>query len=466
MPQSNPPSLFDDILSFWEVITQLPELKTEKRKFEAGLNLSTRTKPLPPLASISVGKKLDKNGKRPIELRATPKAFAGADANLITETNESGVLKKIDAGYTFGANAGVQTALKFSLPGISLEVKKDVLFGNSSSAILKLEKQNGITTLEVGGQAATLIGLDFNIRAQIDPTELEKQLSEKPDSTEVLKQLGTLSTQILGINYLLEPAPTSDPLPPHIISTPTPTPTPQEIDASPKTEKYPQFSDDEKKEIFNYIDQAAQLGLKQKINEGDESKYFDHLMDKIDDKKAKKIKNAYDNFFMRASIQLFKINKSNGLPIDQKIKLFDFLKEEKGFKFIVENDKEKIDKLDFIIKGIIFKKKEIIDSIDKIIADNKKEREEEREEEGGIEGVEVGEEKQQNENENEPLLNPKHPSKNVPSSFMGKIYTALSSSYTNFKQLIRKLKPPSPTFVVRGYEKLSQLLSNKNQKSK
>lgn len=460
MAESIPPlASFNNILNFWETKTVAPNFQTTNdKKIKVALGLSLKTKPLPPLASISVGKDLDKNGKKPMELSATPKAFAGADGEFLASPTQ------VKAGYTIGAHAGVQTKSSFSLLGSKLEVGKGVLFGNSSSAILKLEKQNGITTLEVGGQAATLIGLDFNIRAQIDPTELEKQLSEKPDLTKVLKQLGTLSTQILGINYLFEPGPTSYPLPPHIISTPTPTPTPQEIDASPKTEKYPQFSDDEKKEIFNYIDQAAQLGLKQKINEGDESKYFDHLMDKIDDKKAKKIKNAYDNFFMRAPIQLYKINESNNFPRDQKIKLFDFLNDVKNFNFEVKKDEEKIDKLNFIIKSIIFNKNQIIDSIDKIVADNKKE---------GIEGRGVGEEGRgvveeewQNENENEPLLNPKHPSKNVPSSFMGKIYTALSSSFISLKEAVKRLKPPSPTFVVRGYERLSQLLSNKNQKSK
>jgi hypothetical protein len=296
------------------------------------------------------------------------------------------------------------------------------------------------------------------------------------DLTQYIQTGFTLSLQLLGIETLVnnwQPSPTSDPLPlytpPTLTTTLTTTSstTPQKVDNTPTIiKKYPQFSDDEKKEIFNYIDQAAQLGLKQKINEGDESKYFDHLMDKIDDKKAKKIKDAYENFFMRATIQLLKINESNGLPIDQKIKLFDFLNEKKRFKFKVENDIKKIDTLDFIIKGIIFKKNEIIDSIHKIIEDNKIEREEEREEVGGIEGVEVGEEKQKKENGNEPLPNPEHSSKNGPSSFMGKIYTALSSSLINLKEAVKRLKTPSSTFVVRGYKRLSQLFSNKNQKSK
>lgn len=479
MPQSNPPSLFADILSFWKTKTQLPEFTTKKGELKAGINFSTRTKPLPPLASISVGEDLKKNGNKPIELSATPLAFAGADAKLETKTDKSGVLNKIDAGYTFGAFTGIMGRFEFDVPGLKINVDKPMLFGKYASANFGFQKHDDDTTkLEVGGQAAAFLGGGLNVGIEFNPNEIEKDLNKNRNLTEYLQAGLALSVQLLGIETLVnnswQLSPTSDPLPLYTPPTPTttlnPTPTTtlnptsstttQKVDNTPtKIKKYPQFSDDEKKEIFNYIDQAAQLGLKQKINEGDEPKYFDHLMDKIDDKKAQKIKNAYNNIFKRASIQLLNINESNDLPRDQKIKLFDFFEKEKKFNFMVENSEDKINRLNFIIKSIIFNKNKVINSINKIIEDKKKEREEERGE--AIEEGEEGEEKQQN--ANEPLLNPKHPSKNVPSSFMGKIYTALSSTFINFKKTIKKLKPPSPTIIVRGYDIISKFFS-RNQK--
>ena len=308
MPQSNPPSLFDDILSFWETKTVAPNFQINKEQinFDSGLNL--KTKPLPPLASISVGKDLDENGNKPIKLSATPDAFVGVNGEFVASPTE------VKAGYKIGAHAGVQTALKFRFPGISVEVGKNMCLGNHYNTDFKIKKKDATTICELGGSTSLLFGLGINIKAKIDTKELEKelekQLSEKPDSTEVLKQLGTLSTELLGIRGLIRfSPPPQNPLPSHTKSTPP----------SPQTNDTP-----ERKE-----------------------------------------------------------------PVEKK-------------------------------------------------------------------------EERQNENENEPLLYPEHPSKNIPSSFMGKIYTALSSSYTNFKQLIKKLKPPSPTFVLRGYEKLSQFFNKEH----
>ena len=129
----------------------------------------------------------------------------------------------------------------------------------------------------------------------------------------------------------------------------------------------PNFPNELKIRAFDYINKAASLDYN--ISPSEKPNYFDYSMGVISQKSAD-IKAKYSDSTARAGLCLIGITENKNINNEEKIKLFDLINAKVNLP--VKDDKDKIDKLIFIIKAIKFKKNAIKGVLDRIAEESKK----------------------------------------------------------------------------------------------
>jgi hypothetical protein len=131
----------------------------------------------------------------------------------------------------------------------------------------------------------------------------------------------------------------------------------------------PNFPNELKARVFDYINQAADLGYRN-ISDIEKPIYFDCAM-KMIEMKNKIIKSSYESSLKRAAVSVITLNATDvNISEPERIKLFDLMNAHLSFE--VNKDTQKIDKFNFIVKAIKFKKNSIKNGLDNLINGDKK----------------------------------------------------------------------------------------------
>jgi hypothetical protein len=140
---------------------------------------------------------------------------------------------------------------------------------------------------------------------------------------------------------------------------------------------YPTSSDSlsgfEKIEMFDYLVNAVDINFDKLIDDENKVNCYNELLKEVSNDKADDFKRIYreegpKNYFKKLIVKNQKINEKQGSGNDKiKIKLFNLINEK--LKFDEDTDDKRIDIANFFIKGLILKKNDIINKINKAVGD-------------------------------------------------------------------------------------------------
>ena len=124
--------------------------------------------------------------------------------------------------------------------------------------------------------------------------------------------------------------------------------------------------------MFNYLVNAAKINFDKLIDDENKVNCYEALLNEVNDEKADKFieiytKKGHWNSIKNSIVEKQKINEKQGSDNDKiKIKLFNLINEKLKFDEDDLTDDKRIDIANFFIKGLIFKKKDIINKINKV----------------------------------------------------------------------------------------------------
>jgi len=143
--------------------------------------------------------------------------------------------------------------------------------------------------------------------------------------------------------------------------------------SSPRNNSPDSLSVFEKIEMFDYLVNAVDINFDKLIDDENKVNCYNELLKEVSNEKADNFKKIYredgpKNYFKKLIVIKQKINEKQGSGNDKiKIKLFNLINEK--LKFDEDTDDKRIDIANFFIKGLILKKNDIINKINKAVGD-------------------------------------------------------------------------------------------------